>query len=156
MKNYILIVISLLFFFGCSEQRTREFLLIEKPVPAARLYAYKQETIKTTASITVIRDTGVGCHAAFYIDDTLSAILALREQTTFYLAPGKHSLKLGYAPAGKGPCNCPHAAMTEIIIGDKDHKTFILKIIEKDILSIHQITDEDIENMKRTKSNVPY
>jgi hypothetical protein len=131
-------------------------MLIERPVPGARLYAYKQKTIETTASITVIRDNGVGCHAAFYIDGTLSAILALNERATFYLVPGKHSLKLGYDPSGGGLCNCPYAVMTEIAIGDKDHKTFILKIIETDILSIHQVTDDDMQHMKKMKSNVPY
>lgn len=156
MKNYFLIIISLLISFGCSEQRTREFMLIEKPVPSARLYAHKQKTVETTASMTVIRDAGVGCHAAFYIDGTLSAILALNERATFYLAPGKHSLKLGYDPSGGGLCNCPFAAMTEITFGDKDHKTFLLKIVEKDILVIHQVTDEDRKELKKTKSNVTY
>jgi hypothetical protein len=156
MKNYVLIVISLLFFFGCSEKQTREFLLIEKPVPNARLYAYKQKTIETTSSMTVIRDAGVGCHAAFYINGTLSAILALNERTTFYLAPGKYSLKLGYDPSGGGLCNCPFATMTEITFGDKEHKAFLLKIVEKEILVIHQVTDEDRKELKKTKSNVSY
>ena len=140
MKKVFLIISSLLILFGCSEQQTREFLLIEIPIPKSRLLAYNTKSIETTSSITVIRTTETtGCHAALYINDVLSAIVASGERTTFYLIPGKHSLKLAYSPNGKGPCNCPYATMTTITLGDKDHQAYQLKITDVDTLIIRKI-----------------
>jgi hypothetical protein len=151
MIKIILSIIALVLFIGCSSQKVNEIMLIERPVPESRRFAYKEkisERSPSAAILVVARNqemASVGCYTAFYINDILTCTFAVGEMAVFYLEPGKYSLKLGFDPRAKGICNCSYSTTVEIDLGQKDYRAFQLRTTDFDSLSIHQPTKEEIK-----------
>lgn len=104
-----------------------------RQVPRDRLLAYQDKTEKTTASITVIRDSGFiggGCFYALSIDGRLAARLDTAEMAKFYVEPGELLLKSSSDPEGKGLCGAFPDEFTqrETILRPNEIKTFRLSI----------------------------
>lgn len=90
---------------GCAT--TPPSLADIKPVPKERLFNFQEKTDKTTAILTVTRDTGFlggGCFYAFSINNKLAARLNPSESTRFYVEPGELIMRTSRDPQGKGLC----------------------------------------------------
>ena len=116
---------------GCAT--TPPSLANIKPVPKERLYDFQTKTDKTTATLTVTRDSGFlggGCFYAFSINSKLAARLNPAESTRFYVEPGELLIRTSRDPQGKGLCAIGQDDWTqrETIIHAGENKTFRMTI----------------------------
>lgn len=106
MKLQSLIVVIALAVSGCATSPVP--LSVALPVPADRLLAFQQDAPDTSATIEVVRDSGMmggGCYTAFYISGVLAARINTGEKATFHLKPGEYVLRYTLDPQGRGLCH---------------------------------------------------
>lgn len=104
MKRLALFCLISVWVSGCATSPVA--LTDAKPVPADRIYAYRQPVNGASGTLVVVRDEGFqskGCPVAFYIDGTLAAHVRAGETVTLTVPVGNRILGIG--PAGKGLCS---------------------------------------------------
>jgi len=116
--------------WGCSTAQTA--MTSSKPTPKERLLAYQNADDKSQTELIIIRDHGIAgsaCYYAFFIDNVLAARMDVAERASFYLEPGKRSLKITRDPQGKGLCGLGDDAVEkEVSFIPNEKKSFRLYV----------------------------
>lgn len=109
MKRFAWFCLLSVLIAGCA---TSPVALIDaKPIPADRVFAYKQPNEEPSGSLVVVRDQGAfgaACPIALYVDGTVAAHLRTAETLTIHLPAGLHII--GAGPSGSGMCSWTNEA----------------------------------------------
>ena len=100
-----------------------------KPVPRERLFAFQEKLPKSTATISVTRDSGLlgsGCFLAFSLDGVRAGRFDPSENARFYVEPGEHLLSVRPDAEGSGLCHFATIQNNarETIMRENENKNF--------------------------------